>query len=85
MALIATAEYYDAAEIATRILPHLVVLTADPDGYCSFVAHILYQFIMLCYCISIRAFVSGSVFCWFYFLCRTSIPCEAETSHGDLV
>lgn len=33
MALMATAEYYDAAEIATRILPHLVVLTVDSDGY----------------------------------------------------
>lgn len=31
MALMATAEYYDATEIATRILPHLVVLTVDPD------------------------------------------------------
>jgi hypothetical protein len=32
MALMATAEYYDASEIATRILPHLVVLTVDADG-----------------------------------------------------
>ncbi|KAG0591818.1 hypothetical protein KC19_1G204500 [Ceratodon purpureus] len=32
MALMATAEYYDASEIATRILPHLVVLTVDSDG-----------------------------------------------------
>lgn len=32
MALMATAEYYDATEIATRILPHLVVLTVDSDG-----------------------------------------------------
>lgn len=37
MALMATAEYYDATEIATRILPHLVVLTVDSDGYDSFV------------------------------------------------
>uniref|UniRef100_A0A7I4DA95 Protein kinase domain-containing protein n=1 Tax=Physcomitrium patens TaxID=3218 RepID=A0A7I4DA95_PHYPA len=32
MALMATAEYYDATEIATRILPHLVVLTVDSDS-----------------------------------------------------
>lgn len=31
----ATAEYYDATEIATRILPHLVVLTVDSDRYSS--------------------------------------------------
>jgi len=35
MALMATAEYYDAAEIATRILPHLVVLIVDSDRYSS--------------------------------------------------
>jgi glycerol-3-phosphate acyltransferase PlsY len=46
MALMATVEYYDATEIATRILPHLVVLTIDPDGYNSFVAHIPLQFIL---------------------------------------
>jgi hypothetical protein len=32
MALMATTEYYDATEIATRILPHLVVLTVDSDS-----------------------------------------------------
>ena len=46
MALTATVEYYDATEIATRILPHLVVLTIDPDGYNSFVTHISHQFIL---------------------------------------
>ena len=37
----ATLEYYDASEIATRILPHLVVLTVDSDGYNSFSAYLL--------------------------------------------
>lgn len=37
----ATAEYYDPTEIATRILPHLVVLTVDSDGYCSSFACLL--------------------------------------------
>eukprot|EP00249_Psilotum_nudum_P023155 c28764_g1_i1 orf=1228-3660(-) len=32
MALIATSSHYDAMEIATRILPHLVVLTVDSDS-----------------------------------------------------
>ncbi|CAI9091892.1 OLC1v1027000C1 [Oldenlandia corymbosa var. corymbosa] len=32
MALCATSSYYDATEIATRILPNLVVLTIDPDS-----------------------------------------------------
>ncbi|XP_074575414.1 uncharacterized protein LOC141831892 [Curcuma longa] len=32
MALNATVQYYDMTEIATRILPNLVVLTIDPDG-----------------------------------------------------
>ncbi|XP_019052793.1 PREDICTED: probable inactive serine/threonine-protein kinase scy1 isoform X2 [Nelumbo nucifera] len=32
MALCATSSYYDTAEIATRILPNVVVLTIDPDG-----------------------------------------------------
>ncbi|KAL5724948.1 hypothetical protein ACHQM5_008148 [Ranunculus cassubicifolius] len=32
MALTATSSYYDVTEIATRILPNLVVLTIDPDG-----------------------------------------------------
>jgi len=32
MAVVATTEYYDATEIATRILPHLVVLKVDADG-----------------------------------------------------
>ncbi|XP_042450155.1 probable inactive serine/threonine-protein kinase scy1 isoform X1 [Zingiber officinale] len=32
MALSATVSYYDMTEIATRILPNLVVLTIDPDG-----------------------------------------------------
>lgn len=31
MALSATSSYYDATEIATRILPNVVVLTIDPD------------------------------------------------------
>jgi SCY1-like protein 1 len=32
MALCATSSYYDVTEIATRILPNLVVLTIDPDS-----------------------------------------------------
>ncbi|XP_010921160.2 LOW QUALITY PROTEIN: uncharacterized protein [Elaeis guineensis] len=32
MALSATSSYYDMMEIATRILPNIVVLTIDPDG-----------------------------------------------------
>ncbi|KAJ6816386.1 putative inactive serine/threonine-protein kinase scy1 [Iris pallida] len=32
MALSATSSYYDMTEIATRILPNIVVLTIDPDG-----------------------------------------------------
>ncbi|VFQ81114.1 unnamed protein product [Cuscuta campestris] len=32
MALCATSSYYDATEIATRILPNIVVLTIDPDS-----------------------------------------------------
>ncbi|KAL1559366.1 putative inactive serine/threonine-protein kinase scy1 isoform X1 [Salvia divinorum] len=32
MALSATSSYYDATEIATRILPNIVVLTIDPDS-----------------------------------------------------
>lgn len=32
LALCATSSYYDATEIATRILPNVVVLTIDPDG-----------------------------------------------------
>lgn len=32
MALSATSSYYDPAEIATRILPNVVVLTVDPDS-----------------------------------------------------
>lgn len=32
MALCATSSYYDATEIATRILPNVVVLTIDPDS-----------------------------------------------------
>ena len=31
MALCATSSYYDITEIATRILPTVVVLTIDPD------------------------------------------------------
>ena len=31
MALCATSSYYDATEIATRILPNIVVLAIDPD------------------------------------------------------
>lgn len=31
MALCATSSYYDVTEIATRILPNIVVLTIDPD------------------------------------------------------
>jgi hypothetical protein len=33
MALVATTEYYDATDVAIRILPHLVVLTVDSDRY----------------------------------------------------
>ncbi|XP_068651954.1 uncharacterized protein [Aristolochia californica] len=32
MALCTTSAYYDMTEIATRILPNIVVLTVDPDG-----------------------------------------------------
>ncbi|KAK9124756.1 hypothetical protein Sjap_014358 [Stephania japonica] len=32
MALCATSSYYDAIEIATRILPNVIVLAIDPDG-----------------------------------------------------
>ncbi|CAK9135904.1 unnamed protein product [Ilex paraguariensis] len=32
MALCATSSYYDITEIATRILPNVVVLTIDPDS-----------------------------------------------------
>ena len=32
MALCATSSYYDVTEIATRILPNIVVLTIDPDS-----------------------------------------------------
>ena len=31
MALCATSAYYDITEIATRILPNVVILTIDPD------------------------------------------------------
>ena len=31
MALTATSSYYDMTEIATRILPNIVVLSIDPD------------------------------------------------------
>jgi len=31
MALCATSSYYDITEVATRILPNVVVLTIDPD------------------------------------------------------
>ena len=31
MALCATSAYYDVTEIATRILPNVVLLTIDPD------------------------------------------------------
>jgi hypothetical protein len=33
MALSVTSSYYDMTEIATRILPNIVVLTFDPDRY----------------------------------------------------
>lgn len=33
MALCATSGYYDSTEIATRILPNVVVLTIDPDRF----------------------------------------------------
>lgn len=36
MALCATSSYYDVTEIATRILPNIVVLTIDPDRYLFF-------------------------------------------------
>lgn len=48
MALMATAEYYDATEIATRILPHLVVLTVDPDGYNASSTYFPYQLFLCC-------------------------------------
>lgn len=35
MALSATSSYYDVTEIATRILPNIVVFTIDPDRYSS--------------------------------------------------
>lgn len=35
MALCATSGYYDSTEIATRILPNVVVLTIDPDRFVS--------------------------------------------------
>lgn len=31
MALCATSSYYDTNEVATRVLPSVVVLTIDPD------------------------------------------------------
>ncbi|TKY65366.1 inactive serine/threonine-protein kinase scy1 [Spatholobus suberectus] len=34
MALCATSSYYDITEVATRILPNVVVLTIDPDRLC---------------------------------------------------
>ena len=36
MALCATSSYYDMTEIATRILPNIVVLIIDPDRLCYF-------------------------------------------------
>ena len=59
MALCATSSYYDVTEIATRILPNIVVLTIDPDRYLSsflfvtislvffFLYQILYLFVEL--------------------------------------
>jgi len=48
MALCATGSYYDITEIATRILPNIVVLTIDPDRlyptYALF-SYILLQFV----------------------------------------
>lgn len=44
MALCATSSYYDATEIATRILPNIVVLTIDPDKYYSLLIVILVVF-----------------------------------------
>ena len=38
MALCATSSYYDINEIATRILPNVIVLTIDPDRYKLFIS-----------------------------------------------
>ena len=43
MALCATSSYYDMTEIATRILPNVVVLTIDPDR--SHIFHMIYLFL----------------------------------------
>lgn len=44
MALSATSSYYDMTEIATRILPNIVVLTIDPDWYFSdLILHLLFS------------------------------------------
>lgn len=42
MALCATSSYYDSTEIATRILPNIVVLTIDPDKWvcCRWFLHL---------------------------------------------
>jgi hypothetical protein len=38
MALSVTSSYYEMTEIATRILPNIVVLTFDPDRYTTSVS-----------------------------------------------
>ncbi|KAG5600306.1 hypothetical protein H5410_031676 [Solanum commersonii] len=44
MALSATSSYYDMTEIATIILPNIVILTIDPDWYISdFKLHLLFS------------------------------------------
>jgi len=45
MALCATSSYYDITEIATRILPNIVVLTIDPDRL--YPADALFSYILL--------------------------------------
>ena len=45
MALCATSSYYDINEIATRILPNVVVLTIDPDR--SDIPHMMCNYLIL--------------------------------------
>ncbi|XP_030956782.1 N-terminal kinase-like protein isoform X2 [Quercus lobata] len=40
MALCATSAYYDVTEIATRILPNVVLLTIDPDSGLSILRNV---------------------------------------------
>jgi|JXWR01.1.fsa_nt_gb hypothetical protein len=49
MALSVTSSYYEMTEIATRILPNVVVLTFDPDRYnIQHLALSLYFLIVAC-------------------------------------